>query len=152
MSQYFQGVHRWLPILSQKRFHDRLADHQITPSADFAILLLAMSLITQYPSTEPEADQNREVLYLATKTMFAQVQAFIPSSLLLAQSGIILAYYELAHGMIEGAYVTVGSTARMAFALGLHNTHCSLDIPGSNAWLDEEEALCTWWGLVVLDR
>jgi hypothetical protein len=40
----------------------------------------------------------------------------------------------------------------MAFALGLHNTHCSLDIPGSNAWLDEEEALCTWWGLVVLDR
>jgi hypothetical protein len=152
VSQYFQGIQIWLPILSRKRFFDRLAQSGVSPSAELSMLLLAMQLLTQYPSVTQEADQDREVLYLATKTLFAKIQAFIPSSLLLVQAGIILAHYEHAHGMIEGAYVTVGTTARMAFALGLHNTHCSLAVQGTDSWLDEEEALSTWWGLVILDR
>lgn len=152
VAQYFQGIHVWLPILSRKRFFDRLTHFSISPSADFSLLLLAMRLLTQHPSMDQETDQDREVLYLATKTLFAQIQAFIPSSLLLVQAGVMLSHYEHAHGMIEGAYVTVGTTARMAFALGLHNTHCSLAVQGTDSWLDEEEALSTWWGLVILDR
>ena len=148
-SQYFTKVHMWLPILSQKRFYDRLAQHRPSPVAGFSVLLSTMQLITLHPF---DTNHDREVLYLATKTFFAQVQASVPSSLLLAQAGIILTHYERAHGMIESAYVTVGTTARMAFALGLHNTHCSFAVQGSNEWMDEEEALCTWWGLLTLDR
>jgi hypothetical protein len=150
--KYFQGVHIWLPILSQKRFFDRLTHSHLNPSPEFSVLLLAMRLLTQHPSTDEEADHDREVLYLATKTFFGQVQAFTPSSLLLTQAGIMLAHYEHAHGMIEGAYITTGTAARMAFALGLQNTHCSLAVQGTDSWLDEEEALSTWWGLVILDR
>lgn len=152
VQRYFQGVHLWLPILSKKRFRDRLANFQAVPTADFAILLLLMRLITQHPSPDPDVDQDREVLYLASKTLFAQVQAFIPSSLYLVQAGVILATYEHAHGMIEAAYVTIGTSARMACALGLHNKPCSMEMQGTNAWLDDEEALATWWGLMICDR
>jgi hypothetical protein len=150
--RYFQGVHLWLPIISKKRFRDRFAHFQASPTADFALLLLLMRLITQHPSPDPDTDQDREVLYLASKTLFAQVQAFIPSSLYLAQAGVILATYEHAHGMIEAAYITIGTAARMACALGLHNKPCSMEMQGTDAWLDDEEALATWWGLMICDR
>lgn len=149
---YFESIHLWLPIMSRKRFQDQYTEFQTTPSADFAIRLLTMSLITQHPSTESEVDQNRNVLYLATKTLFAQVQAFIPLSMHLVQAGVILSHYEHAHGMIEAAYVTVGTTARMAYALGLHNKPCSAEVERSDTWLEDEEALSTWWGLVICDR
>ncbi|KAL2060809.1 hypothetical protein VTL71DRAFT_8861 [Oculimacula yallundae] len=149
---YFETIHLWLPIISRKLFHDRYTNFQTAPSADFSLLLLAMRLIIQHPSTDPEVDQDREVLYLATKTIFAQVQAFVPSSLYLVQAGIILSHYEHAHGMIEAAYVTVGTTTRMAFVMDLHNKSCSTELEGSDLWLEDEEALSTWWGLVICDR
>ena len=68
--RYFQGVHHWLPIISKKRFRDRFAHFQAVPTADFALLLLLMRLITQHPSPDPDIDQDREVLYLASKTLF----------------------------------------------------------------------------------
>ena len=43
--KYFQGVHRWLPIISRSRFQDRLAVIPSCPAADFSILLLSMCLI-----------------------------------------------------------------------------------------------------------
>jgi Fungal specific transcription factor domain len=150
--RYFQGVHLWLPIISKKRFRDRFAHFQATPTADFALLLLLMRLIIQHPSPDPDMDQDREVLYLASKTLFAQVQAFVPSSLFLVQAGVMLATYEHAHGMIEAAYVTIGTSARMACALGLHTKPCSMEMQGTDAWLDDEEALATWWGLMICDR
>lgn len=151
-SKYFKGVHRWLPIISKKRFNKRLTNLKVLPTADFSILLLTMRLITQYPSKDLEKEQDREVLYLATKTLFTQVQSFVPSSIYIIQAGVLLATYEHAHAMIEASYVTIGTTARMAFAAGLHNKQCSNESKGTDDWLEEEEALSTWWGLVICDR
>ncbi|KAH6673299.1 hypothetical protein B0J14DRAFT_700321 [Halenospora varia] len=152
LTRYFDGVHIWLPILSRKRFYDRLKVLPSEPSADFSVLLLAMRLITQHPSSNSEMNQDREILYLATKTLFAQVQAFVPSSLCLVQTGILLAHYENGHGMAEAAYVTIGMSSRMVHALGIEEATCSKKIQGSDEWYDEEEALSTWWGLVICDR
>lgn len=152
LSNFFDTIHPWLPIISRKRFHDRYTLFQVSPAADFSLLLLAMRLITQHPSTDPDLDQDREALHLATKTLFGQVQALIPSSLYLMQAGIILSNYEHAHGMIEAAYITIGTTARIAHALGMHHKSCSAEIQGSDPWLEDEEALSTWWGLVICDR
>ena len=116
------------------------------------MLLLTMGLITQYPSKDLKEERDREVFYLATKTLLTQVQSLIQSSLYIIQAGVILATYEHAHSMIEASYVTIGTTARIAFAIGLHNRQCSEEPRGSNAWFAEEEALSTWWGLVICDR
>lgn len=150
--RYFRGVHTWLPIISRRRFRERYRHFQTSPTADFSVLLLAMRLIIQHPSIDPAADQDREFLYLATKTLFAQVQTFIPSSLFLVQAAVILGHYEHGHGLIEAAYVTIGTGARMACAMNMHNKQCSNQIQGSDSWVEDEEVLCTWWGLMILDR
>jgi hypothetical protein len=150
--RYFRGVHTWLPIMSRRRFRSRFMHFQVSPAADFSVLLLAMRLVIQHPSIDPAADQDREFLYLATKTLFAQVQTSMPSSLFLVQAGVILGHYERAHGLIEAAYVTAGTCARMACAMNMHNKQCSGEIQGSDAWVEDEEVLCTWWGLMILDR
>jgi hypothetical protein len=152
VTRYFNGVHTWIPIISRKRFIDRFQPPNIIPTADFSILLLVMRLLAQFPSPDPDIDQEREILYLATKTLFTQVQPFVPTSLALVQAGILLSRYEQAHGMIDAAYITCGTASRMAFSLGLHNAGCSEALQGSNDWLDEEQALSTWWGLVICDR
>jgi hypothetical protein len=152
VNRYFNGVHTWVPIVSKKRFVDRFRFANITPTADSSILLLVMRLIAQYPSSDADVDQEREILYLATKTLFTQVQAFVPISLALVQSGVLLSRYEQAHGMIDAAYITCGTASRMAFSLGIQNARCSEVLQGSDVWLDEEEALSTWWGLVICDK
>lgn len=152
VTRFFNGVHSWLPIISRKRFINRFQTLHNAPSADFSILLLAMRLITQHPSPDPDTDQDREILYLATKTLFAQVQAFVPISVALVQAVIILARYEQAHGLLDAAYITCGTCARMAFSLDMHNATCSEKVVGSDAWYDDEEALATWWGLIICDR
>lgn len=48
--QYFQGVHRYLPIVSPRRFYRQMADPQVDPRADFAILLLSICLTTYRPA------------------------------------------------------------------------------------------------------
>ncbi len=45
-AKYFEGVHRWLPIISRARFHDRLMVFQKPARPDFSVLLLSMCLIT----------------------------------------------------------------------------------------------------------
>jgi hypothetical protein len=152
VTRYFNGVHTWVPIVSRKRFVDRFRFQGSAPSADFSILLLVMRLIAQFPSPDADVDQEREILYLATKTLFTQVQAFVPTSLALVQSGILLSRYEQAHGMIDAAYITCGTASRMAFSIGIQNARCSEALQGSDGWFDEEEALSTWWGLVICDR
>lgn len=151
-SRYFHSIHRWLPIISRRRFLDRLMDFQSLPTADFSMLLLSMHLITKHPSTDHQGIQDQEVLYLTTKTLMTQVRSFIPSSLYLVQVGILIASYEHAHGRMEAAYDSIGASARMAFALGLHRIRCSEELQGTDEWLQDEERLATWWGVVVCDR
>jgi hypothetical protein len=111
-----------------------------------------MRVITQHPPTALHIDKDHDVLYLAFKTLFTQVRLLIPSSMYLIQAGIIIASYEHAHGMIEAAYDSIGICARMAFAVGLQNIRCSKALQGTDVWYEDEEALCTWWGLMICDR
>ena len=152
VSKYFKGIHQWLPIISKERFNQRLKNIQSVPTADFSMLLLTMGLITQCPSVDLQKKRDREVFYLATKTLLAQVQTLVQYSLRSIQAGVILAMYEHGHGMIEASYVTIGTAARMAFAMGLHNRKFSEEPKGTYGWFAEEEALSTWWGLVICDR
>ncbi|RDL35862.1 uncharacterized protein BP5553_06474 [Venustampulla echinocandica] len=151
VTKYFNGVHGWLPIISKTRFYDMFRSSQTAPMADFSILLLAMRLIIQHPSPDPDDDRDREILYLATKTLLAQAQSFTPSSLRLIQAGIIVAHYEQANGMVDAGYVTIGTCARMAIAIGMQNPKCSEAPLGSDSWTHDEEVLSTWWGLVICD-
>jgi hypothetical protein len=150
-SRYFNGIHKWLPIISRPRFNRRISADQRSPSAASAILLLSMTLVSQPSLSNSTRGDQLDSMYLTTKMLFAQVQVTVPSSLCLIQAGMLIATFERAHSMFEAAYVSIGTCARMAFALGLHQRRnraeeCDTDISQS----EEEKNL--WWGIVMCDR
>ena len=151
--RYFQGVHRWLPVISRHRFHDRLVNFQDPATADFSILLLTMCLITSQPALGSEDESsNQETLYLTTKMLFAHAQAFNPNSTNMIQAALLIATYEYAHGMSDAAYISIGTCARMAFAAGLQKSRVPQMFIDDRSRLKDAEEKNLWWGIVICER
>jgi Fungal specific transcription factor domain len=152
-ARYFHGIHAFIPVVSRRRIHNHLVDFGAPPPASFSILLLTMCLITYHPefaSTDTES-LDQETLYLATKTLFAQVQASLPPSLDLIQAGIIISTYEYASGKTHDAFASIGFCARMGYTARLH---LATPVQGMNAevYRKAQEDANTWWGIVICER
>ncbi|OGM46450.1 hypothetical protein ABOM_004554 [Aspergillus bombycis] len=148
--RYFQGIHRYLPIISRKRFHDYLIHVGAFPPASFSVLLLSICLVTYHPEILPKNPQriSRESLYITIKLVFTQIQAVFPPTVHLIQAGVLLALYEYAHGKPDDAFLSISGCARMGYATGLHHerpTHL-------HHYTKEEEMVNTWTGIIVLER
>lgn len=162
--RYFQGIHRYIPFISRRRFQSNLTTLGATPSAGYSVLLLSLSLITSSPKlgwgtgcpgpapNSPVVD--RRSLHLATKSLFAQVQACFPPSVPLIQAGLLLALYEYSHGRPDDAFASITGCARMGYAVHLHlckraSTDKDTD---SDILLGAEEGANTWWALIICER
>lgn len=64
---------------------------------------------------------------------------------------ILLAFYELGHGTYPAAFLTVGTCARYAVALGLDRDIFLWDQTDSG-WAAMEERHRAWWAVVILER
>lgn len=148
-SRYFQGIHRHLPIISRKRFHDQLFHIGAFPPPGFSILLLTICLLTYHPKSLPQTTPpvGRGSLYFSVKSLFSQVQTLAPISVNLIQAGILLALYEYANGRPDDAFLSIAACARMGYASCLHHESLTA-FPTS----DDEEAASTWWGVVICER
>lgn len=152
-SRYFQGIHRHLPIISRKRFHDQLFHIGAFPPPGFSILLLTICLLTYHPKSLPQTTTQstppvgRGSLYLSVKSLYSQVQTLAPVSVNLIQAGILLALYEYANGRPDDAFLSIAACARMGYASCLHHESLT-EFPTS----DDEEAASTWWGVVICER
>ncbi len=100
------------------------------------------------------SDNDQQTLYLTTKMLLAHAQAIIPTSTSLIQASLLLATYEYAHSFEEAAYISIGTCARMGYAVGLHNGRLGSPLRGDQtlATLKEEEDYNLWWGLVTCER
>ncbi|KAL9623437.1 MAG: hypothetical protein Q9160_002330 [Pyrenula sp. 1 TL-2023] len=167
--RYFQGIHCYLPIISRARFHNSLITLGGTPPAGFSVLLLAICLASSSPELErrvkPRADinrQDRRSLYLAARSLFAQVQASLQPSVHLIQAGLLLAIYEYVTGHPDEAFASIAACARMAYATRIHL--CSSPSPpwlwtsmvsadaDTDLKLQAHEAATTWWGIIIYER
>ncbi|KPM44063.1 hypothetical protein AK830_g2441 [Neonectria ditissima] len=163
-TRYFQGIHRYIPFISRRRFQSSLTTLGAPPSAGSSVLLLCLGLITSSPKkgwgtgdpgTAPDSRlSGHRSLHLATKALFSQVQACFSPSVPLIQAGLLLALYEYAHGRPDDAFASIAGCARMGYAAHLHRgkptrTGESID---SDALVEAEEAANTWWGLIIYER
>lgn len=154
IDQFFRGISNFVPIFSRNRIQEIIAGIPvITPCADFSVLLLAMCLITYHPQAleKPLPGIDQESLYIATKSLFGQVQtaSFMQGqpSVSLIQAGILIAIYDYARGMANSAYLSISICARMGYAAGIHE---QTRPPGRGA-LSKEEGN-TWWGILIWER
>ncbi|KAH8692041.1 hypothetical protein BGW36DRAFT_419425 [Talaromyces proteolyticus] len=154
-ARYFRNFHGHLPIISRTRFQRSLTATGAPPSADSSILLLTICLIVYLPNPELLSRAGdtigRQSLYLAAKTLLAQVQGCLQPSIPLIQACLLLATYEYANGRPEVALVTIAGCARMAYAARIHDSRRHNMMNGDSR-LEVEEATNTWWGIVISER
>ncbi|CAJ0554671.1 Ff.00g131840.m01.CDS01 [Fusarium sp. VM40] len=109
-SRYFQVTHNWLPIISKQRFFHRLDAPTETCPPDWKLLLLCMKLINWLP----DASSPQTPLYRAAKRFFLEVQLSGVISLAVLQAAILIAFYEIGHGIFPFANISVGICANMS--------------------------------------
>ncbi|KAK8071433.1 hypothetical protein PG997_011636 [Apiospora hydei] len=157
VDRYFATVHRWLPILSNKQLYRTLTQQQNQRTDPrFALLLVCMRLITTRPPATPDQQQPAAAtcpLYLSAKESLVKVETRCLPSLALLQATILMAAYELAHGIYPAAYLSAGHAARMGIMMGFHDReHCPQMFHSPVTWTGREEERRAWWAVVILDR
>lgn len=149
VGHYFSSVHLRVTIVSKTRFMERLARFNTSATADFATLCLAMNLAIQQP-TLPTANM-RSSLYVQLKSIVGVLDALDCHTLESLQSRLLLGCYELGHGMLFAASVTIAACARVARFI-------NLDLLNGQPAQTNFDSVATkerrrvWWALVNLDR
>lgn len=149
---YFKTFHRWLPVLSPEPFYLRLAKYrtQHHPPADFSILLLAMGLIMTLPdSGSIQSGSVRGSLYVATKSLFARVQAAISSSLHLVQASLLIATCEYASTHPQDAHISMSTCVGLVRLLNFEGTSYAA---GEDDSAEKTEQTNIAWSLATLER
>ncbi|KAH8901216.1 hypothetical protein GQ53DRAFT_814687 [Thozetella sp. PMI_491] len=148
-AEFFTGTHQRLPTLSKLRFYHNLNSFATEPDAIFAALCLSILLVQQMPSGNAEDMQSP--LYMTVKHLLSSLEVFSDPSIDLLHSKILVAFYELGHGIDRAAYLSIASCARTARVLGLHRkTWRNVAVSSNKVILEEEKR--TWWAIVSMDR
>ncbi|KAK5170913.1 uncharacterized protein LTR77_004057 [Saxophila tyrrhenica] len=149
IEQYFATVHTYFPIISKIRLYQHLANPLHEPGADIALLFLAMKLVCgEVPDGQPPQTQ----LYQDVKSFYGYVEAQNGFSIQLIQSLCLIGLYEAGHCIYPASYLTIGNSARLGHAMGLHARGVPQMISRATTWTEQEERRRVWWGVIVLDR
>ena len=147
---YFNTVNTWAPIVSKKRLLARLEKFSSDADASMALLLLSMKLVTQILS---ESDDPRTWLYWTCRQFYIHVEDTPLLSLALLQAKLLIAQYEIGHGIYPAGFLSVGHAVRLGYMMGFHDRKNAPQLfKPPPTWTGREEERRTWWGVVVLDR
>jgi len=116
---------------------------------DLALLFLAMKLSC---SEVPQDTSPSTQLYQDVKSFYSYVEARNGFSAHTLQALLLIALYEMGHGIYPAAYLTVGNAARLGYAMGVHSPKAPQILPPCMTWTEQEERRRIWWGIVILDR
>lgn len=145
---YFATIYKRMPIISKKRFCERLPSLLVDAPADFIALCLCMFLLQQHPLRESQNLQP--ALYVMIKNILSLLECSGYLSLHTVQCRLLVAFYEIGHGIYPAALISIGASARMSQALGItRNTRC---IDCDTTRMNGEEERRIWWAVVNLDR
>ena len=149
--KYFASVHIWLPMLSKKRLYSKVLCYNPATDATLSLLLLCMRLSTTVPALKDEA--RTCPLYWTVKQFYSTLESSGVVSLHLIQSSLLIAVYEIGHGLFPAGYFSVSNAARMGMMMGLHDRkHATQLLKPADTWTLREEERRTWWAVFILDR
>ncbi|RFU78475.1 n-terminal binuclear zn cluster-containing [Trichoderma arundinaceum] len=142
--QFFHSVHEWMPIVSKIQFRANLVGWLTHKRAELFYLILAMKLSCEH------APGPRTPLYQITKLMQFRIENSGVLSLQVIQASVLIAIYEMGHGIYPSAFLSIAGCARYATALGIDKSILNNDV--NISWNELEERRRVWWSILVLDR
>ena len=145
--RFFGHIHRWLPFISKKRFYDLYLQPSFHTQPDVVLLLLALKLITTFPPVDSRSPCT--ALFHAVKHFYVEAEGTL--SILVLQAGLLVSLYELGHGIYPAAFLSIGTCARYAHALGI-NVNRMVPTRKVLTLVEVEERRRVWWTIIILDR
>lgn len=143
--RFFKSVYMWMPIISKPRFSSTLLSRLTYKKAELYLLVLSMKLCST------RATLLNTALYETVKLFHFKLQSSGVLSILVLQAAVLIGLYELGQAIYPAAFLSIGSCARYAVALGIDKSILSPSTPNSQ-WIEEEERRRVWWAILVLDR
>jgi hypothetical protein len=149
---YLAKTHMWFPIFSPKRLrHQTLQFAEQRDDAAMALLLASMKLISS-PIGDP-ATQELSVLYALVTDFYNSLEAAPAVSLCLLQAVILIAIFEIGHGIFPAAYFTIGRAARLSSFIAFSDKRDSTQLfQAADTWTMREEERRSWWAVFILER
>ncbi len=92
------------------------------------------------------------MLYRAVKQFYFDIEFSGRLSLQTLQAAVLIAIYEIGHGIYPAAIISVSNCARIGTLLGIDK---SLNVWGPSSgipWIELEERRRVWWAIIILDR
>lgn len=151
---YFDSIHDFLPIISRERIDKRTQEAEsFQPNGGFMILILSILLLTEEPVNGFVASGtfSPPELYRICKYHYSLFSSLKEPCVELIQSGLLIALYEHAHCLGSQAYLTIGTCARMAGAIGLPAPTSDIS-QSSEMTTCSEEAINILLGIYILDK
>ncbi|KAH8807729.1 hypothetical protein F5884DRAFT_345902, partial [Xylogone sp. PMI_703] len=146
---YFNTIYERMPVISKKRFLERLPSLLVNAPADFVTLCLCMLLIQQHPVGEDQSMQSS--LYATVKSMVSLLESAGYLSLYAVQCRLLIAFYEIGHGIYPAASISIGACVKISRSIGIHRSKAFL-LKDNIAKVEREEERRVWWAVVNLDR
>lgn len=143
---YFDSIHTFLPIVSRERMDKRTLEAQsLEANSGFMTLILSILLLMEQPADGFVTSRTFSFpeLYRVCKYHYSLFSSLNEPCVELIQSGLLIALYEHGHCLAHQAYLTIGTCARMASAIGL-------PAPTSAISQSTEMTTCTEEGINIL--
>ncbi|OTA04339.1 Zn2Cys6 transcriptional regulator [Trichoderma parareesei] len=142
--KFFASVHEWMPVVSRIQFLANLVSWLTHKRAELFYLILAMRLSSE------QVLNPRTPLYQATKYLQFRLEHSGVLSLQVIQASVLVALYEIGHGVYPSAFLSIAGCARYATALGIDKSIVCRELSGIS-WNELEERRRVWWSILVLD-
>lgn len=118
VNEYITTVQKWIPIFQVQKLEEASSRPTWESGPEFALLFLAMNLITtQYHDS---VDINQNPVYQATKRFVSLLEAAGAASLIILQANLLVAWYEYGQAIYPAAYITSGWCVRYGNLLGIN--------------------------------
>lgn len=152
--KYLSVVHNYAPVISKERLECRTQEAEsLEPHAPFLIFISSILLLTEEPvgSFVSSNTASPPDLYRTCKHNYTVFLSLNEPCIELIQAGVLIALYEHAQCMGSQAYLTIGTCARMAGAIGLLSATSSVS-SSSKLVTSKEEETNILLVIYILDR
>ncbi|CEJ54616.1 hypothetical protein PMG11_00919 [Penicillium brasilianum] len=152
--KYLSVIHNYAPVISKERLEWRTQESEaLDPNTPFLIFILSIILLTEEPVEKFVSSDTASPpdLYRTCKHIHTLYMSFNKPCIEMIQSGVLIALYEHAQCMGSQAYLTIGTCARMAGAIGLLSATSSVS-SSSKLGNSTEEETNILLGIYILDR
>lgn len=162
---YFDDIHRWIPVLHQRRFRERLNNPDGRSYINI-ILLAITSLSLRFKRPPSISEELGEAISTRCRhaVILRSMECFSVESL---QALVILAFDIIGRGQGPSSWSIVGSMTRTVEQLRLDTESTDADssgpdvdylirrmtfLPRAKSWIEEEERRRVFWCVFMMDR